>query len=66
MKKYSKPKITVFPDEIIVSGVPGALWGAALMVARAVSAAVKGGIDISSNYDKSKLIQERHINVRRK
>lgn len=65
MKKYSKPKITSFPDEIITNGVPGALWGAALMVARAVQAAVKGGIDIESNYNKSKLLQERKINVRR-
>lgn len=63
MKKYSKPKITSFPDEIIVNGVPGALLGAIHMVARAVAASVKGGIDISSNYDKGILMFEKMIAI---
>ena len=57
-KKYKKPEaVNVF--EHVNSGVPGALWGAALMVGRALAKAMKGGIDLTAGVDVPNTLQER-------
>ena len=60
MKKlsYKEPKIVVFSDDI-AAGVPGALYGAALMVARAVAKAMKGGIDLEAGINTPHILQKR-------
>lgn len=55
-KSYKKPVATSFMTELN-AGVPGALWGAALMVGRALAAAMKGGINLMGDMESSKLLQ---------
>lgn len=57
-KEYKKPTVINFVDDMN-GGVPGALWGAALMVGRALAKAMKGGIDITAGTDKPIKIQEK-------
>ena len=57
-KSYRKPEIVNF-DENVNGGVPGAVWGAALMVGRAVAKAMKGGIDLVAGSDTPKTLQRR-------
>ncbi|MBR1729471.1 MAG: hypothetical protein IJ728_08110 [Selenomonadaceae bacterium] len=57
-KKYSVPKVINMPQEI-QSGVPGALLGAAYMIGRAVTAAVKGHIDLKAGMNEPKTLQSR-------
>ena len=57
-KNYQKPEaVNVF--EHINSGLAGAAWGAALMVARAAAKAMKGGIDLTAGTDVPHTLQER-------
>ena len=46
-------------DENVNSGLAGAAWGAALMVARAAAKAMKGGIDLTAGTDVPHTLQER-------
>ena len=57
-KSYQKPEVVSF-DENVNGGVPGAVWGAALMVGRAVAKAMKGGIDLVAGADSPKTLQKR-------
>ena len=57
-KKYRTPKVVNMPEEIN-NGVPGALTGAAHMVARAVAKAAKGHIDLAAGADAPKTLQIR-------
>lgn len=57
-KEYKKPTVINFVDHMN-SGVPGAFWGAALMVGRALAKAMKGGIDITAGTDIPIKIQEK-------
>lgn len=57
-KKYQTPKIVNMPGEMH-GGVPGAVWGAVLLIARAVTAAIKGHIDLITGADKPKTLQSR-------
>lgn len=57
-RKYSKPRAVIFTEQI-QGDVRGALWGAALMVGRALSKAMKGGIDLTSGADKPKTLQDK-------
>lgn len=57
-KDYNKPQAIAFTEELN-GGVPGALWGAALMVGRALAAAMKGGIDLASDIEHPKTLQQK-------
>ena len=57
-KKYQTPKIVNMPGEMH-GGVPGAVWGAVLLIARAVAAAIKGHIDLIAGTDAPKTLQSR-------
>ena len=58
-KKYSTPK-AVDAGEKINGGVPGAVTGAVHMVGRAVTAALKGHIDLKAETEKNpKTLQQR-------
>ena len=57
-RQYQKPRSINFTEEVI-NGVPGALWGAALMVGRAVAAAMKGGIDLVAGTNVPKTLQRK-------
>lgn len=61
-KQYDSPKVISFTEELN-GGVPGALWGAALMVGRALAAAMKGGIDLSAGIEYPKTLQQRKEDV---
>ena len=56
-KKYSTPKV-INAGEKINSGVPGAVLGAAYMIGRAVTAAMKGHIDLKAGADTPKTLQQ--------
>lgn len=60
-KEYRKPTVENF-NENVNAGVPGAMWGAALMVARALAKAMKGGIDLTAGADTPKLLQNHREN----
>ena len=57
-KKYRTPKVVNMPEEMH-GGVPGAVMGVALMVARAVAKAAKGHIDLAAGADAPKTLQVR-------
>lgn len=58
-KPYKTPKV-ISVGEKINGGVPGALLGAAYMIGRAVTAAVKGHIDLKAETEKNpKTLQQR-------
>lgn len=57
-KKYRTPKVVNMPEEIH-GGVPGALAGAAYMVARAVAKMAKGHIDLKAGMDGARTLQAR-------
>ena len=57
-RQYQSPKSINFTEKV-VNGVPGALWGAALMVGRAVAAAMKGGIDLVAGTNVPNTLQRR-------
>ena len=57
-KKYRTPKAVNLPQEVH-NGVPGAVLGAVLLIARAVAKAVKGHIDVKAGADLPKTLQAR-------
>lgn len=57
-KSYTRPMVVNFTDNL-VNTVPGALYGAALMVARSLAKVMKGGIDLTAGADTPVTIQRR-------
>ena len=57
-RAYTTPKAVIFAERI-QNGVPGALYGAALMVGRALVKAMKGGIDMTAGADSPKILQQK-------
>lgn len=58
-KQYQPPKVTNIPEKIN-QDAPHAIYAAALMVGRALTKAMKGGIDVSAGADSPHTLQERH------
>lgn len=57
-RNYTKPQAISFPEKIN-NGVPGALYGALLMVVRAVAKAMKGGIELAAGHDEPRTLQRK-------
>lgn len=59
-ENYQTPQVINFSEDIINSGIGGALHGAALMIGRSLAKSMKGGIDLVAGSDKPNTLQNRN------